>query len=61
KRTVDFGSASCPTPIEINTILAGNLRLSFQPWCDFAAMIKYLVLAAAYLLAIRINLGVIRG
>lgn len=61
KRTVDFGSASCPTPIEINTILAGNLRLSFQPWCDFAGMIKYLVLAAAYLLAIRINLGVIRG
>lgn len=57
---INIGDGQCPKPYEMNTVLAGNISLSFQPFCDFASMIKSLVIAGALMFAAYILLGVVR-
>lgn len=55
------GTGSCPAPQNITlpgVFGGGVLQLSYEPFCDFASMIRPLLLAAAYLMAAFI---VIRG
>lgn len=48
---INIGDGQCPKPYQMNTVLAGNISLSFQPFCDFASMIKSLVIAGALMFA----------
>lgn len=62
KKDVRFGSAVCPTPSKIHIATIGKtVEFDWAFICQIAEKIKYFVLAAAYLMAIRINLGVFRG
>jgi len=57
--TVSFGG-SCPAPRTVYTQF-GTLSLSWQPLCDLASIIRYLVIASASLYAAFIGLGISRG
>ncbi|SUO97361.1 virulence factor TspB C-terminal domain-related protein [Suttonella ornithocola] len=57
---INIGNGQCPAPISLNTTLAGTLNLSFDPFCDFASKLRYLVIAGATLFAAYILLGVVR-
>jgi len=57
--TVSFGG-SCPAPRTVDTQF-GTLSLSWQPLCDLASIIRYLVIASASLYAAFIGLGISRG
>lgn len=57
--TVSFGG-SCPAPRTVESQF-GTLSLSWQPLCDLAAIIRYLVIASASLYAAFIGLGISRG
>lgn len=57
--SVSFGG-SCPAPRTVDTQF-GTLSLSWQPLCDLASIIKYLVIASASLYAAFIGLGISRG
>lgn len=46
-----LGAGSCPAPITLSIHHVSNLSLSFQPLCDFAGMIRGVVIALAWLSA----------
>lgn len=54
------GNAQCPPPANISTVF-GDFEFSYQPACQWAGMIKPLIIMAALLSAIFINLGSVRG
>jgi len=54
------GNATCPAPTIISTS-RGDFEFSWEPACQWAAMIKPLVIIAALLGAIYINLGIGRS
>lgn len=61
-KTISFGSAVCPAPHTIHIPSLGmSVDLSFDFFCQFAIYAKALVLAAAYIFAAYISLGVARG
>lgn len=52
---------SCPAPISVDTSAFGSIQVSYQPLCDFAGILRFLVVAGALLFAIYINMGIARG
>lgn len=61
-KTISFGAAVCPAPYTIQIPSLGmSADLSFEFFCQFAEYAKALVLAAAYIFAAYISLGVARG
>lgn len=59
---ISFGAAVCPAPHTIHiSALSMSVDLSFDFFCQFAEYAKALVLAAAYIFAAYITLGVARG
>ena len=55
--TSGLSNGTCPSPNSIS-VLGGSFEISYQPFCDLAGMIKYLVLALAYLTSAMIISGV---
>lgn len=61
-KTISFGSKSCPAPYDIYiAIVEKTYQLSFQPACDFAGYLYFFVMAAAYIFAAYISVGVVRN
>lgn len=61
-KVISFGAASCPQPYTIHiSSLSMSVDLSFEFFCQFAEYARALVLAAAYIFAAYISLGVARG
>jgi len=52
-----LGSGSCPSPNTIS-VLGRSFEISYQPFCTLAELIKYLVLALAYITSAMIISGV---
>lgn len=63
EKRISFGSKSCPPDHEINLapFLETTVGVSFQPLCDFAGLIYYMVMAASYIIAAYISIGVARN
>lgn len=63
QKNISFGSKSCPPPHEVNLapFLETTVGVSFQPLCDFAGLIYYMVMAASYIIAAYISIGVARA
>lgn len=63
EKTISFGAKSCPPDYEINLtpFLETTVGVSFQPLCDFAGLIYYMVMAASYIFAAYISIGVARN
>ena len=60
--TVSFGSKSCPEPLLINlSVVDSSYELSFQPICTLAEYMYYFIMAASYIFAAYIALGVSRN
>lgn len=61
-KVISFGAAVCPQPYTIQiSSLSMSVDLSFEFFCQFAEYARALVLAAAYIFAAYISLGVARG
>ena len=61
-RTISFGSKQCPPPYTMSiTSLGMSVDLKFDFFCQFAEYAKFLVMAASYIFAIYISLGVSRN
>lgn len=61
-RTISFGSKQCPPPYTMAiTSLGMSAELKFDFFCQFAEYAKFLVMAASYIFAIYISLGVSRN
>lgn len=61
-KVISFGAAVCPQPYTIHiSSLSMSADLSFEFFCQFAEYARALVLAAAYIFAAYISLGVARG
>lgn len=58
--SASFGGA-CPAPRTVHTDNFGTLLISWQPICDLAFYIKFLVIGGASLFAAYIGLGISRG
>lgn len=54
-------SGSCPAPITVNTAFVGSIEVSYQPLCDFAAYLRFLVIGGALMFAIYISMGISRS
>jgi len=52
-----LGNGSCPSPNTIS-VLGGSFEISYQPFCTLAELLKYLVLALAYITSALIISGV---
>lgn len=63
QKNISFGAKSCPPDHEINLapFLPTTVGVSFQPLCDFAGIIYYMVMAASYIIAAYISIGVARS
>lgn len=63
EKTISFGAKSCPPDYEINLtpFMETTVGVSFQPLCDFAGLIYYMVMAASYIIAAYISIGVARN
>lgn len=62
EKTIQFGSKSCPPDYEINIPFINSVvAVPMQPLCDFAGIIYYMVMAAAYIIAAYITIGVARN
>lgn len=63
EKRISFGAKSCPPPHEVNLapFLSTTVGVSFQPLCDFAGLIYYMVMAASYIIAAYISIGVARN
>lgn len=63
EKTISFGSKSCPPDHVINLapFMPTPVAVSFQPLCDFAGLIYYMVMAASYIIAAYITIGVARN
>lgn len=61
-KDISFGAKSCPAdiPLEIDFI-DKTVMLSFRWFCELAEIIYFMVMAAAYVSAAYITLGVVRG
>lgn len=56
-----IGSGSCPAPMMLNLgIIGKTVEVKYDPFCSFLEMIKPFVLAAAYLFAAYLYVGVLR-
>lgn len=57
-KTITFGKKQCPAPISLsfNNIIE-PIEISFEPFCQLAEYIYFLIMVSAYILAIRITLG----
>lgn len=62
-KNISFGSKACPPDYEVNLspFLPASVGVSFQPLCDFASIIYYMVMAASYVAAAYISIGVARN
>ena len=61
-RVISFGSKQCPPPYTMSiTSLGMTAELKFDFFCQFAEYAKFLVMAASYIFAIYISLGVSRN
>lgn len=59
---ISFGTKSCPPPQQIQLAFPDTIvDISYQPLCDFANIIYFMVMAASYITAAYISLGVSRG
>lgn len=55
---INFGSKTCPQPIRIYlSTLKTDIEISFSMFCQFAGIIRNLVMLSAYIAAIFITLG----
>lgn len=62
EKTIQFGSKSCPPDYEINIPFINSVvAVPMQPLCDFAGIIYYMVMAAVYIIAAYITIGVARN
>lgn len=63
EKNISFGAKSCPPDYQISLepFLASPVGVSFQPLCDFAGLIYYMVMAASYIIAAYISIGVARS
>lgn len=63
EKRISFGAKSCPPDHQINLapFLPTTVGVSFQPLCDFAGLIYYMVMAASYIIAAYITIGVARN
>lgn len=63
EKIISFGAKSCPPDYQISLepFLSTPVGVSFQPLCDFAALIYYMVMAASYIIAAYISIGVARS
>lgn len=56
-----IGDGVCPAPIQLNIIFINKtVEVSYQPFCDFVTMIRPFILAAAYLFAAYLYIGVLK-
>lgn len=61
-KDISFGSKTCPAPIALDIdFLDMTVDLSFEWFCELAAIIYFMVMASAYVMAAYITLGVVRG
>ena len=59
---IQFGSGeNLPPDYEINIPFINSVAVPMQPLCDFAGIIYYMVMAAAYIIAAYITIGVARN
>lgn len=59
--SLGIGSGTCPAPIQLNiTFISQTVEVSYQPFCDFVTMIRPFILAAAYLFAAYLYIGVLK-
>lgn len=63
EKSISFGAKSCPPDhqIDLAPFLSTSVAVSFQPLCDFAGLIYYMVMAASYIIAAYITIGVARN
>lgn len=62
EKQISFGSKACPPDYEIQLpFLNTSVAVPFQPLCDFAGIIYYMVMAASYIIAAYISVGVARN
>lgn len=63
EKNISFGAKVCPPDYQISLepFLSTPVGVSFQPLCDFAALIYYMVMAASYIIAAYISIGVARS
>lgn len=63
EKNISFGSKTCPPDYQISLepFMSVSVGVSFQPLCDFAALIYYMVMAASYIIAAYISIGVARS
>lgn len=62
EKEIQFGSKSCPPDYEISIPFINSVvAVPMQPLCDFAGIIYYMVMAAAYIIAAYITIGVARN
>lgn len=62
QKNISFGAKSCPPDYQIDiAFLNTSVAVPMQPLCDFAAIIYYMVMAAAYIFAAYISVGVVRN
>lgn len=57
---IKVGNAICPAPMPLNTYIAGIIYVSFDPICEFARILKFLVVGGASIFAAYILMGVAR-
>lgn len=58
--SASFGGG-CPAPQVVATNTGGSISLTWEPICDFAGYLKFLVVGGAALMAAFIGLGISRG
>lgn len=62
QKNIAFGAKSCPPDYQIDiAFLNTSVAVPMQPLCDFAGIIYYMVMAAAYIFAAYISVGVVRN
>lgn len=62
QKNITFGAKSCPPDYQIDiAFLNTSVAVPMQPLCDFAGIIYYMVMAAAYIFAAYISVGVVRN
>ncbi|MEM2002321.1 MAG: virulence factor TspB C-terminal domain-related protein [Candidatus Methanomethylicaceae archaeon] len=62
EKEIRFGAKTCPPDYEISIpFINSTAAVPMQPLCDFAGIIYYMVMAAAYIIAAYITIGVARN
>ncbi|AXH76258.1 MAG: 50-kDa virion protein [Inoviridae sp.] len=61
-KNISFGSKSCPADYSVRVDFIGkDINISYQPFCDLAALMYFFIMASTYVSAAYITLGVVRG